>query len=58
MNKYEINEFIEKMEELGDIWEPEDVERCYGDWPLQDALDDRRSDIMWFGGIIGTIMNG
>ena len=31
MTKIEIATFIERMEEIGDIWEEADVERVYGD---------------------------
>ena len=43
MTNTEINEFIERMEEIGDIWEPEDVQRVYGDGTLEEALQDRMS---------------
>ena len=57
MNKREINEFIERMEELGDTWEPEDVKRVFGDDSLEDALQKRRAQLEMFGGILGTILN-
>ena len=57
MTKAEISEFIERMEEIGDLWEPEDVERVYGDRSLEDALDDRMADMSAFASIIGTILN-
>ena len=31
MNKQEINEFIGKMEEVGDVWTEEQVNDVYGD---------------------------
>lgn len=31
MNKQEINEFIERMEEVGDVWTEEQVNDVYGD---------------------------
>ena len=43
MNKSEIDEFIEQMEELGDEWNEEQVERVYGDMSLEDAITKRRS---------------
>lgn len=49
MTKTEIDAFIERMEELGDVWEPEDVERVYGDRTLEDALEDRMGDMMALG---------
>ena len=57
MRKDEINAFIEAMEDMGDDWEPEDVERVYGDKSLEEALEDRRGDINWLGGIIGHLFN-
>ena len=57
MTKIEINIFIERMEEIGDLWEPEDVERVYGDRSLEDALEDRMTDMSAFANIIGTILN-
>ena len=57
MTKAEIETFIERMEEIGDVWEMEDVERVYGDRTLEDALEDRMGDMMAFGNIIGTILN-
>lgn len=53
----EIDSFIDAMEDFGDQWEPEDVERVYGDKTLEEALDDRRHDLLWLGGIIGTLLN-
>ena len=58
MTKIEIDTFIERMEEIGDIWEEADVERVYGDRTLEDALNDRMGDVMTFGHIIGTLING
>lgn len=57
MKKDEINEFIEEMEEIGDVWEPEDVERVYGDTSLEEALGERRSELGSFFNIIGNILN-
>ena len=57
MTKAEIGIFIERMEEIGDIWEEKDVKRVYGDWSLEDALKDRMGDMFTFGSIIDTILN-
>ncbi|MEG1884512.1 MAG: hypothetical protein RR224_12475 [Clostridia bacterium] len=57
MNKQEIQEFIESMEEIGDIWEEADVERVYGSMSLEDALKDRRSSVGTFFDIIGKVIN-
>ena len=57
MNKTEINEFIEKMSEVGDVWEEEEVKRVYNDYSLQDALDDRLESISMFANIIETVIN-
>ena len=45
------------MGDFGDDWEPEDVERVYGNMSLEEALEDRRHDLLWLGGIIGTLFN-
>ena len=57
MTKAEIETFIERMEEIGDVWEPEDVERVYGDRTLNDALEDRMGDMMAFGNIMAAVIN-
>ena len=44
-DKKEREEFIERMEEFGDVWEDNDVKRVYGDWELEDALNDRMTDM-------------
>ena len=58
LSDIEISTFIERMEEIGDVWEPEDVQRVYGDMTLEDALADRMNDVNTFGNIISTILNG
>lgn len=57
MTKIEINKFIERMEEIGDIWSVEDATRIYGDATLEEALSDRMAAIQMFGNIIGTVLN-
>ncbi len=57
MTREERQEFIERMEEFGDEWEDDDVERIYGDMPLEDALESRMGDMNSFANIIGTILN-
>jgi len=57
MTKAEIETFIERMEEIGDVWEPEDVETVYGDRTLDDALEDRMGDMMAFGNIMAAVIN-
>ena len=57
MTKAEIETFIERMEEIGDVWEMEDVERVYGDRTLEDALEDRMGDMMAFGNIMAAVIN-
>lgn len=57
MTKDERQYFIDRMEEIGDVWEDEDVERVYGHMSLEDALKDRGGDIQTFANIIGTILN-
>ena len=31
MDKRDVEEFIEEMEEIGDVWQDEDDERVYGE---------------------------
>ena len=57
MNKQEIQEFINRMEEIGDVWKKADVKRVYGDKSLADALKDRMGIINSFGHIIERILN-
>ncbi|MCD8018727.1 MAG: hypothetical protein LUF92_03830 [Clostridiales bacterium] len=57
MTRQEIDTFIETMEEIGDEWTLEDVERVYGDDSLEDALADRKASVAIFGDIIGTVLN-
>ncbi len=57
MTRTEIETFIERMEEIGDVWETEDVERVYGDQTLDDALEDRMGDMMAFGNIMAAVIN-
>lgn len=57
MTEQDRQRFIEQMEEIGDIWEDADVERVYGGQSLEDALNDRLSDMNIFGNIIGSILN-
>ena len=57
MTDIDVQTFIERMEELGDVWEKEDVERVYGDKSLDQALSDRMGDLNTFGNIIATVLN-
>lgn len=57
MTKLEINQFIEKMEEIGDVWEAADVERVYGNKSLDEALADRMVDMNFMADIIGKVLN-
>ena len=52
MNKQEINEFIEKMEEVGDVWTEEQVNDVYGDSSFEEALADRQSSLDYMFDII------
>lgn len=45
------------MEEIGDIWTPEQVEDVYGDKTLDEALMDRKSACDKLGDIISTIIH-
>ena len=57
MNKQEINEFIEKMKEVGDVWTEEQVNDMYGDSSFEDALADRQSSLDHLSDIINKSIN-
>lgn len=57
MNKRDVEEFIEQMEEIGDVWQVEDVERVYGEYTLEEALADRKSSISIWGNIMSKVLN-
>ena len=57
MKKKDINAFIEEMEEIGDVWTPEQVEDVYGDSSLEEALADRKAAMGMFFDIIGKVIN-
>ncbi len=57
MTNSEIDIFIEKMEEFGDVWEVADVKRVYGSRSLEDALQNRMGDMQAFVNIINTVLN-
>ena len=57
MEKSEIDAYIEEMKEIGDKWEPEDVERVYCDTSLEVALSSRKSELGMFFEIISKVLN-
>ena len=57
MNKSEINIFIDEMKHIGDVWEPADVERVYGDKTLNEALADRKEALVEQAKIFNIIAN-
>ena len=57
MKKRDIDMFIEEMETIGDNWTPEQVEDMYGNFTLEEALDDRKSNIGTLFGIFGKVIN-
>lgn len=57
MNKTEIQTFIEEMKSIGDIWTPEEVEKEYGDYSLEEALKHRKPLVAQFLGNIAKIIN-
>lgn len=57
MTSQEITTFIETMEEIGDIWTPEQVKDAYGVSTLNDAIFDRKSHIEKLTGIIGKVID-
>lgn len=57
MDNLEIKEFIEKMEEFGDIWTEDQVKDVYGQRSLQDAIADRQASHSKMANIIDTVIN-
>ena len=57
MKKKDVAVFIEEMEEIGDVWTPEQVEDVYGDSTLEEALADRKASIRSFFDIIGKVIS-
>lgn len=57
MRKRDIDAFIEEMEEIGDIWTPEQVQDVYGDYTLDKAIKHRKSCLGQFFDIIGKVIN-
>lgn len=57
MNKQEINEFIEKMEEVGDVWTEEQVNDVYGDSSFEETLADRQSSLDHMSDIISKVID-
>lgn len=57
MTKTEIQTFIEEMEAIDDKWTEEEVERCYGDVSLLEALNKRKLEVGQFFSGIGMAIN-
>ena len=57
MTEQERQEFINRMEEIGDHWEDEEVKSVYGNMSLDDAINDRMGSMNIFGNILGTVLN-
>lgn len=56
MTDDEIEIFIERMGEFGDVWEAENVRRVYGHMSLEKALTDRGQDMALFAkGMVALI---
>lgn len=57
MTNKEINTFIEKMEEFGDIWTEKQVKEVYGGMTLAEAIADRQSSHAKMADIIRNVIN-
>ena len=57
MNRQEINEFIEKMEEVCDVWTEEQVNDVYGDSSFEDELADRQYGLDHMSDIISKVID-
>ena len=57
MTKADIDIFIEEMGAINDKWTPEQVERVYGSFSLEDALSDRKVSLKIFFDIVDKVVN-
>ncbi len=57
MNQIEIRTFIESMEEMGDIWTEEQVNRVYGGSTLEESLLDRRTQMHMHLNNLAALLN-
>lgn len=57
MTDNEIEIFIERMGEFGDVWETENVRRVYGHMSLEEALAERRRDMALFVQGVSALIN-
>lgn len=57
MKKKDISKFIEEMGAIGDDWTAEQVNDVYGDYSLDEALEDRKSSVGLFFDIVGKVLN-
>ena len=57
MTENEINTFIETLEEIGDVWTPEQVKEVYGDYTLDAAIAERKSECSKLMDILGKAIN-
>ena len=53
MNKAEMKTFQEEMEQIGDHWTLDEIEDCYGDTPLDEALSQRKAEVDTFLSTLG-----
>lgn len=56
MTKFDAEIFIEKMEEIGDIWTVDQVLDVYGDDTLENSLEKRKSEVGIFMNIISSVI--
>lgn len=57
MNKIEIQTFIEEMESIGDVWSEEEVQRCYGNISLSEAINIRKLEVNQLLSTLGNVVN-
>lgn len=57
MNKIEIDTFIEKTGEFGDVWTFEQAKDVYGDKTLDEALADRMNSYGHMTNIIHNVID-
>ena len=53
MNKAEMKTFQEEMEQIGDHWTLAEIEDCYGDTSLSEAIAQRKAEVGTFLSTLG-----
>ncbi|MBO5667294.1 MAG: hypothetical protein J6S45_07590 [Firmicutes bacterium] len=57
MTKSELYEFVDTMNQMGDDWDVGQADAVYGNWSLEDAINDRTQNMDMFGDPIDSLIN-